>query len=261
MNDKAKGFDRMAPVRVKPEIAEERRAGEGERLAAMLRAAMPPAAMRAAPVAPARGTMRLVENWEVAVGGTRRLDGAHWAAPSALDVENVLAREKRAEGAIDRAEDKAGRPLTDADVEAVLRRAVDLFTPGQVAIADRYRALVEWRDGSAIKCASLEAGRGGGSGDYLTAYMDAGDELAKMVRAIGDDVCLSPRRHMDRGNGRGPVTVRQAVDGVVLRGLTISALLKHYGWVAKGETRKVVRTAISGALDRMQGYKLGVPAK
>lgn len=256
MNDKAKGFDRMAPVRDVAEGA-KRQAAEGDRLASMLRASVPPSEMRAAPVAPARGTMRLVENWSVQPGGTRRLDGGHWIQPSALDIENTFARRRSGAAAVDRAEDRAARRgelLTDEAEEAALRR-VDLFTPGQVATADRYRALVEWRDGSAIKCASLEAGRGGASGrDYMDGFIAAGDELAAMQAAIGSAVCLSPRRHMDRDNARGPLTVREAVDGVVLQGLTISALLKRHGWDANVKTRRAVRDAIRGALDRMQGY-------
>ena len=264
MNDKAKGIDhRIAPAR-DLKAAGQARADEALRVAQMLRAATPPAAMRAAPVAPARGTMRLVENWEVQTGGTRRLDGARWITPSSLDIENALARKKRGDAAVDRAEERAerrGEDLTEADAEAVLRR-VDLFTPGQVAMADRYRALVEWRAGSAIKCASLEAGRGGVSAkDFMDTYLKSGRELDGLIAAIGADVCLSPRRHMDRGNGRGPVSVRQAVDGVVLAGLTISALLKRNGWDANVKTRRCVRDAIRGALDRMQGYSSGADAK
>lgn len=257
MNDKAKGFDRRAAGLVPRETAEARRAGEGERLAAMLHAALPPVEMRAAPVAPARGTMRLVENWTVQPGGTRRRDGGHWITPSALDVENVQARKKRGVAAVERAEERAerrGQDLTEDGREAALRQ-VDLFTPSQIAMAARYRALVEWRDGSAVKCASLEAGRGGASGrGYMDQFLDAGAELARIVAAIGADVCLSPRRHMDRNNARGPLTVRQAVDGVVLKGMTISALLKRHGWDANVKTRRAVRDAIRGALDRAQGY-------
>lgn len=257
MNDKAKGFDlRLEPIR-DARAGQERLAGEAERLSRMLADATPPSAMRAAPVAPARGTMRLVDNWEVQAGGTRRLDGSRWLAPSSLDIENSFARKRGGAVAVERAEERAerrGQALTGEDEEAALRR-VDLFTPGQVAMADRYRALVEWRAGSAIKCASLEAGRGGASGrDYIDSFIDAGEELDWLVAAIGAEVCLSPRRHMDRDNARGPLTVRQAVDGVILSGLTISALLKRHGWAAKGQTRKTVKDAIRGALDRMQGY-------
>lgn len=222
-----------------------------------MRDATPPAEMQAAPVAPARGTMRLVENWMIQPGGTRRSDGAHWIEPSALDVENLFARQRGGAQAVDQAEERAGRSgrsASDDEREAAVRR-VELFTPGQVAIAERYRALVEWRAGSAIKCARLDGGKGGADGrDYIDGFLAAGDELARMQAAIGDEVILSPRRHMDRNNARGPVTVRMAVDAVALKGWTISRLLAKHGWAAKGVTRKAVRDAIRGALDRMQGY-------
>ncbi|MGV8987802.1 MAG: hypothetical protein ACOH2H_16130 [Cypionkella sp.] len=216
-----------------------RLAAETARLAEMRAAAEPPEAMRAAPVAPARGTMQLVQGWDIQPGGTRRAAGAHWIVPSMLDVINEQA---------------PYRPSAK-DPEAAPTK-VAVFTPSQVAVANRYRDLVEWRAGSAIKCSKLEGGSGGGgSGEFIDAFIAAGQELAKLEAAIGSDVVLSPRRNMDRGNGRETLTVRQALDAVVLKGRTISQVITRAGWAAKGTTRREVRDAIRGALDRMQGYR------
>lgn len=232
---------------------------ETARLDAMRLKATPPLEMRAAPIAPARGVMQLVQNFDLQPGGTRRHAGAHWVEPSALEIANSRERGKAGLAAVEDAQSRAARRdghlLTEDEREAALRK-VDLFTPAQVATATRYRDLVEWRTGSAIKCARLEGGScGGGSGEFIDAYITYGNELAAMVAAIGTDVALSPRRHMDRDNARAVLTVRAAVDGVVLRGWTISRVIAKAGWAAKGTTRLTVRNAIRGALDRMQGYR------
>lgn len=217
----------------------DRVAGETARLTQMKAQATPPEAMRAAPVAPARGTMQLVQNWEIMAGGTRRADGAHWIESSPLDVANMRA--------VDRARAK--------DPEASRSKAED-FSPAQVAMARRYRDLVEWRAGSAIKCGKLEGGSGGGGGgEFIDSFITAGQELAKLEAAIGTEVILSPRRNMDRDNARRPLSLRIALDAMVLKGWSLSKVITRHGWSPKGVTRKQVRDAIRGALDRMQGYR------
>lgn len=235
-------IEAVAGVAAKPGFnllhGQMRAADEAGRLTQMRLAATPPAGMEAAPMAPARGTMQLVQDWDILPGGTRRAAGSHWVEPTRLDVMNAHA--------MDQARAK------DPDVS---RAKAEEFTPAQVAMARRYRDLVEWRAGSAIKCASLEGSNGGGSGAYIDSFITAGKELAALRAAIGNDVVLSPRRHMDRGNSRCPLTVRQAIDAVVLKGWTVSKVVAKAGWAAKGTTRRQVRDAIRGALDRMQGYR------
>lgn len=250
MSDRTKGFDHLISATVFDRDAGVARLdAEAGRLQAMMRAAAVPQAMRAAPAAPARGTMRLVENWVVQPGGTRRSDGAHWINASALDVENHFARAGRSSAAVEGADGSAQAARQD--------RSSDLFTAGQLAMADRYRSLTEWRAGSAVKCAKLDGGCGGPDGrDYMDGFIAAGDELRALVQAIGDAVVLTPRRSLDRDNARRTITVRMAVDGVVLDGLTISKLLRKEGWAPDMKTRRVIRDAIRGALDRMQGYRL-----
>lgn len=218
---------------------------EAQRLARVLALSVPPEAMQAAPVAPARGPMRLEDNWIVGLGGARRRDGAHWRDVCPLEAMVVQAARRHASRG------------TDAPF-------VPPFTPGQIAIAAYYRTLVEWREGSAMKCASLEAGRsGGGSGGlFIDTYIERGATLARLQDRIGAVVVMDVRRHMDRGNARRPISARQAVDSVVLAGKDLTAVLAAHGWATKaeggwaaqGKHRKELRKGIAAALDRMQGY-------
>lgn len=249
MTDHSNGFDRKAMAEassvVRPSVVVDRDAGlkrlagEAAGLAKIKADAAPPAAMGAAPVAPARGPQQLVPSFTVTTGGMRRVEGAHWRGLS---------------------------PLASAVAQARLRheaRGVDApfvapFGPGQVTMAEDYAALVEWREGSALKCASLEGGRGGGSGGsgiYIVTFVDQGKWLAELQRRIGDGMAMSPRRHMDRGNGRRSITVRVAVDLLCLQGMPVKAILRRFGWAADMKDQRALRAAICGALDRMQGYR------
>lgn len=207
---------------------------ERRALQAMAERAAPPVAMSAAPAAPARGAMQLVPNWIVNPGGTRQRDGAHWVQPCPLDVMQA------SRAATDRRRDP------EAQVQA-------LFSPGHIAIAEEYRTLVEWRDGSAMKCASMEAGRGGSQGGvFIDSFIAHGERLDDLRDAIGDEFVMAPRRHMDRDNARRSITVRTLVDGVLLHGKSLSDVLTQHGWAPKGEARKMLREALVAALDRMR---------
>jgi hypothetical protein len=203
----------------------------------MLDQATPPPGMRAAPVAPARGPQALIPSFTVTAGGMRRIEGVHWRALSPLAAAVAQARMRH-----------EARKIESAFVPP--------YSPAQVAMAELYAALVEWRDGSAMKCASLEPGRkGGGSGHFIDSFMDRGRQLAEMQARIGDGVAMDIRRHMDRGNTRSPITVRAAVDMACLAGVDLSEVLRRFGWPENGQHRRQLRDAIRGALDRMQGYK------
>jgi hypothetical protein len=194
MTERPKGFVSM-PAGFDLKAGRQRVAMEAARVRQVVDRAAPPVEMRAAPVAPARGPQQLVPNFTVTGGGMRRVEGAHWQGLSPLAAAVAQARLRH----------EARNP------DAVF---VPPFDPGQVAVAEDYAALVEWRGGSALKCANLEAGRsgGGGSGLYIDSFVDQGRWLAELHRRIGDGVAMSPRRHMDRGNGRRAITVRVAVD-------------------------------------------------
>jgi hypothetical protein len=188
--------------------------------------------MQAAPVAPARGVMQLVPEFEVLPGGTRRRASAHWREVCALEVMVEQARLRH-----------------DGDSPFV-----PPFTAAQIATAEQYRALTEWRDGSGIKCASIEAGRAcaGGGSDFLQRFLDRGATLDAVHRAIGSGAAMVPRRHMDRGNSRHAISDRAAVDLVVLVGRDLSAVLAQFGWPANGLNRKGLRAALCAALERMR---------
>ncbi len=227
--------DRFAPfIPGSDRIAKER-----ARVEAIKRASVPPAAMRAAPDAPARGVMMLVPNYEILPGGTRRQDGARWLQPMVLDVENLRSVE-------------AARKR-DADVP---RTKAEVFTPGQIAMAARYRDLVEWIAAAGFKCSRLERGVGGrASNDYMETYGTRTSELVALRSAIGDGVILEVTRRNRgelRDRARKPLTVRAAVDGMILDGLTLSRVITRHGWAAKWDVRRQVRDAIRGALNRMQ---------
>jgi hypothetical protein len=210
---------------------------EALRVARVIDHATPPADMAQAPTAPARATMQLVANIEVTRGGISQQAGAHWRTASALTVMNA----------------QAARRAVDRDLPCAVP-----FTAAQIAVADEYRALVEWRAGSGIKCASIEAGRGGGgSSDFLDRFIDKGRALAAIDAGIGRGNALDIRRHMDRGNARRNITDRVLVQMVVLQDRDLTAVLVRHGWVAKGSTRTALRGALCCVLDRMQRARDG----
>lgn len=230
---------------------------EAARVGAILSAATPPVEMRAAPVAPARGAMMLRPDFEVQPGGTRKRVGAHWVEPTRLDIDNARAVEVERDrlAGIEAERLAAGKPGIEGGVDRAAKRAAP-FTSGQVAVATEYRALVEWREGSPLKCGSLEPGHGGGaSGLFIDGYIAKGRRLSDLISAIGPDTALDVMRK--GGAARRAITVRAAVDMVVLQGASLAEVLRAHGWATKGEYRAIVRDAVSGALDRMQAIPPG----
>lgn len=217
-----------------------RLADEARRLVLMKGAATPPAEMRAAPVAPARGVQQLVPDWDLLPGGTRRRAGAHWITPTGLHVINEMDR--RAQPAP--ADGQAGGQA--------VRKAADLFTPSQVAMGARYAELVEWRAASGVKGGKLEASHGGSDpGLFIDRFIDAGAELARLQAAIGPGMALVPKYGRDTDNVRRKIPVRAALDAVLLQGRSLSWVLKSHGWQPKGLLRRDLVMALRGALDRM----------
>lgn len=215
----------------------KRLSAEAKAVGVMLDRAVPVPEMREAAVAPARGPQQLVPNFSVTGGGMRRLEGAHWQGLSPLAAAVAQARLRH--------------EARDSDAAFVAP-----FSPGQVAVAEDYAALVEWRAGSPLRCASLEGGRSGsaGSGVFIDTFMDQGRWLDVLRSRIGGGVAMSVRRNMDRGNGRRSIMVRDAVDLLCLGGVPVKSILRRFGWVANIRECRALRSAICGALDRMQGY-------
>jgi hypothetical protein len=226
-------------------VGRDRMAMEAKSVDAMLQRAVPHPGMGAAPVAPARGPMRIETAWDVVPGGTRRQAGTHGVEMCRLEIMVVQAARRHTER-------KPDSPF------------IAPFAQGQIAVGRAYRDLVEWREGSALRIASLEAGRNTGSsggGLFIDSFIQQGYWLAELHRRIGDGVAMDVRRNMDRGNTRRPITVRALVDMVVVGGMDLSKVLERFGWQANGQNRKVLRTQLVGALDRMQGYADGPAAK
>lgn len=205
---------------------------------ARLDRAVPPPEMGAAPVAPARGSMRLVADYTVTQGGIRQRTGAHWQEPGPLSVMVEQARQRHV--------------AKDRDEEAF----VAPFTPGQIAVSEDYRALVERHEAGLVKGSSLDGGAGGGgSGLAIDAYIQDGRWLSELRRRIGDGVTMQVRRHMDRDNARRAIRVQVLVDMVLVQGKTLSDVLRAYGWAKKTTHLAILRGELSAALDRMQGYR------
>jgi hypothetical protein len=223
------GFDRREGMK---------RLDEAAHLVASIKSnAAPHAEMHAASVAPARGPQQLVPNFTVTAGGMRRVEGAHWRGLSPLAAAVAQARIRH--------EAKGGD-----------REFVPPYGPGHIAMAEFYAALVEWREGSALRCSSFEAGReGGGSGQFIDTFIQRGLDLAQLHHRIGPDIAMAPRRHMDRGNARRTITVRAVVDMVCIGGQGLAEVLRRFGWEGDGKNCKALRLTLCAALDRMQGYE------
>lgn len=219
-------------------LAGSRRAfAEADRISALLANATPPADLVAAPVAPARGAMRLVDNIERLPGGARRRDGRHGRMLDQLSIMNRqawLLHEGRGGD-----EDDFAPP----------------FDPAQVGMALRYQALVERHDAAGMKCASAEVravAGSGGTGDFMLAYVKESQELNMIRSRIGAGLALEVKRG---STGRRDITTRALVDAVCLHGMDLTAVLRAHGWANGAPYRKSLRDAMAFALDRMQGYR------
>jgi hypothetical protein len=210
---------------------------DGEAVAQCLARATPPEGVGPVPVAPARGAMRIEVQKEVVNGLTKRVLGKRLEQADVFDV--MIAQARRRQG------DAAG--------------FVAPFTPGQVYMARHYRGLTERHLAGGVRCSSLEAGRAGGAGgEFMDAYLAVGRELDRLHRCIGNGQVLALRRIRPSVRGsRAAITDRRIVDMVCLAGMTPGAVLEAHGWAVKGQYRDMVRVALCGALDRMQGYRDG----
>lgn len=243
MNDRAKPFaPSLAPEGPRPPVMDRaaglaRMAAETRNMARMIEAATPPAAVGPVPVAPARPAQVVVPTFDVTRGGLRQVTGARLEEACQLHAMNRAAWLRH-------------------DARTPDAPFVPPFNPAQVAVAQDYRALVEWREGSAMKCASVEAGRGGsGSGTFIDTFIQQGVWLAELHRRIGDGWAMQPRRNMDRGNARKAISTRALVDMVLIGGRDLTGVLEAFGWAAFGGHRKELRLHLCAALDRMMGYR------
>lgn len=190
--------------------------------------------------APARGAMRVTMPRRL-VGNASLRDGyCGRLRMEEADVFDAMMKDAR---------DRAARRNNDAFTPP--------FTPGQIAMARHYRALVERHDTGGMKCSSLEAQRGDGSGGaFMDAFMDEGREIARIRARIGNGQAMALRRIRPSSRGsRMAISDRTLVDMVCLEGLTLTEVLAHHGWAKSAKVLNCIREALCAALNRMQGYR------
>lgn len=200
---------------------------------------------------------------EAASGGAIRDAPARGAVALHVEMELVPQADGSYRQQVRNHQGRAGLRVADAfdkmRAKAAPRgaSAADLFTPGQVAMGRRYRALVERHDAGGMKCSSLDgkvSGGGAAALDMMDRMLMDRRELDLLLRRIGPGVAMSVRRVRPSKRGaRLTIPVRDLVDRVCLRDQTVSDVLRAYGWSVKGQTVDQVRAALRDALDRMQG--------
>lgn len=226
--------------------------------------------------APARGPMQVFVPREMVVTDAGNLvsrragymgrDGARVADAFDLMTMNALKAHPKTVAAKRRDYDKrAVYPLPKGRKRRpfVEPAFVPPFTHGQVAAARDYAALSERCASSGLSCSSLEAVKAGsGGGDREEAMLADFQRLRMLQRRIGDGLAKEVRRHRPSATGgrRSAIRVRTLVDQVCLGGLTLDEVLRANGWgKCDGRVRADLRSALCGALDRMQGYDLNRP--
>ncbi|MCJ8139368.1 hypothetical protein [Falsirhodobacter halotolerans] len=230
-------------------VGRVRRAGQSEARARHFRLthATPPKAMAAAPVAPARGAMRLTDAMHVAEDlrldgkGAWHVDavvgGQRWEAQCQLQVMNEQARRAHVK--------KHGRDVP----------FVPPFTPGQVQMGQRYATLTERHAAGGMKCMAIGPTTGGGKGgEFMDVFLAEGRELDMIHRRIGAGQAMAVRRVRPSARGtRLGITDRRLVDMVCLGGMDVTAVLERHGWATFSKPREALRAALAAALERMQG--------
>jgi hypothetical protein len=147
------------------------------------------------------------------------------------------------------------------------------FTVGQVEIGREYAALAERCSAAGVKCASLEALRqaSSGGGDREEAILADFQRLRYFERRIGDGLAKAVRRirpgrpttkeeaaakRVTVSRQRRAIFDQALVDGVCIGGMSLTDVLKAYGWGVDQKAREALRQSLCAALDRMQGFKM-----
>lgn len=214
------------------EILRGARLTEGERVARVREAGGFPEGCGPAPsVAPARGALRVSEMKAVYPKGEDQFEvkSSGFAGRRTAQVADVF--------------------------DLMAARGSRSLSVSQVAVARFYRDLKERHAAGGMRCVSLEAmpsGSGGGSGEFIDAFVAEGRQIAAMERRIGDGVALAAVR----GSG-GSITDADLVAMVCLRQMTFGACLRARGWSSFGGHRAALAEALGASLDRM-GCTVGV---
>lgn len=219
----------------RPVTGKDRLSEEVDRVQALLAQAQPPVdCSPEIPVAPGRGPMRVLRQYETVMTPsglrTRRAttEGFHPAATvDAFDRMELQARRR------------------DPDGPA-------LFTVAQVEAGRVYAALAERVEAAGVKCSSIEGQTkaGDGSASWIDAVIHDIQRYRRMLRAIGDEVVLAPqRRRVD--DPRRTIRARQLADAVCIEGKTLKEVREAFGWSSTQGSRGPLREALCGALDRL----------
>lgn len=225
-------------------------------------AAVPEACGDAIPLSPARGSVTTFDPVELvpdAKGGYRRQSAGYLGRSGAMveDVWDRMDRQARAAHArLVQEHDRARRAGTVAKDKAAPVYE-PLFTPGQVATGRDYAALTERCAASGVSCSSLEAQHrsASGGGDREAAVFRDFARLRAYHRRIGDGLAKEVRRIRPGGSRRRAIRVRALVDMVCLGDRALLEVLEAHGWAKDARALVALRASLSGALDRMQGYR------
>lgn len=199
------------------------------------------------PVAPARGATKAV---------TPNVVMPDAKSKTGYKVEATGWRGFKAVRAVDIFDDLERRERSRAEKEQ--REPRPAFTRAQVDIARRYRDLVERHDAGGMKCASLEARRGGGKssgGEFIDAFVAEGDEIRLLQRRIGTGAAMVVRRVRPSARGGKSASIirdRDLVDAICLHGRRFDAVLRAHGWTVTGKSVSALQDALAACLDRMQ---------
>ncbi len=221
-----------------------RKMTSAERVAAIKSAHTPPAACGPDVVAaPARGAFRTYDPIGLVPGSTERVRSeAHRGEGEAVARKGVAVV------------DVFDRMM----VEAARRKMPAPLTPSQIAIGRRYRWVAEQHDAGGFKLSSINStGGGAGALDVMDLRLGERRELVALRARVGDGVAMEVRRVRPSARGVENRLIRDLdlIDRVCLRDLTLTEVLRAFGWSNRGGNTAALRGALCGALDRMIGYR------
>lgn len=132
------------------------------------------------------------------------------------------------------------------------------FTVAQVEAGRAYRALAERCACEGVRgtlSSVAPSGHAGGDRSWMDGVIARGRRLAALRAAIPVAVVLCPRdaAALAARTALRPVRVRDVVDGVCLQDLTLTEVLRAFGWPPATRYRERLRVALCAALDGMCG--------
>lgn len=199
------------------------------------------------PMAPARGPVRAFtpmklypkgeDEWELKPSGHIGPDGQPFKSIQRADAFDLMTHRAR---------------LAHKGKKAEF---IPPFTPAQVTMGRHYRNLWERHASAGVRCSSVEALRGGGSGSdggFIDAVLRDRDQIKRIRGRIGDGFALEVKRQ-GKASKRSGITDRRLVDMVCLEEKTLAEVLRAHGWAKRGGNVTILQEALAEALNRMMG--------